>query len=208
MPARWHAQARATRTRRSASSARSSSTRGRGDARGRQDRRPAGRGDVGPRSDRGRPRADEPVVRAPRPGRARRRPRLARRPAWSVPLLRRPGRARPTADRGCAGDGREPGAPRGAGAGSDDEGRHPELGRTAPGGSRPAPVRPRTAIEHDKPSTALRASYNLADQLGHFDRYQEAMEAVRDALAQSRRVGNRYWELGLSRPRLPVHRHR
>jgi class 3 adenylate cyclase/predicted ATPase len=54
----------------------------------------------------------------------------------------------------------------------------------------------RTAIEHDKPSTALRASYNLADQLGHFDRYQEAMEAVRDALAQSRRVGIRYWELG------------
>jgi len=52
-----------------------------------------------------------------------------------------------------------------------------------------------TAIEHDKPSTALRASYNLADQLGQFDRYREAADAVRDALAQCRRIGIRYWEL-------------
>jgi tetratricopeptide (TPR) repeat protein len=52
-----------------------------------------------------------------------------------------------------------------------------------------------TAIEHDKPSAALRASFNLADQLAQLDRYAEAVEVVRDGLAQSRRVGNRYWEL-------------
>ena len=52
-----------------------------------------------------------------------------------------------------------------------------------------------TAIEHDKPSAALRASYNLADQLAQLDRYAEAVDTVRDGLAQSRRVGNRYWEL-------------
>ena len=51
-----------------------------------------------------------------------------------------------------------------------------------------------TAIEHDKPSAALRASYNLADQLAQLDRYAEAMDTVRDGLAQSRRVGNR-WEM-------------
>jgi tetratricopeptide (TPR) repeat protein len=54
----------------------------------------------------------------------------------------------------------------------------------------------RTAVEHDKPLAALRASYNLADQLAQFDRYAEAADGVRDGLAQSRRVGNRYWELG------------
>ena len=53
----------------------------------------------------------------------------------------------------------------------------------------------RTAIEHDKPSAGLRASYNLADQLAQFDRYAEAVDVVRDGLAQSRRVGSRYWEL-------------
>jgi len=52
------------------------------------------------------------------------------------------------------------------------------------------------AIEHDKPSAALRASYNLADMLSQNDRYREAADVVRDGLAQSRRVGNRYWELG------------
>ncbi len=52
-----------------------------------------------------------------------------------------------------------------------------------------------TAIEHDKPSVALRASYNLSDTLAQFDRYEEACTIVRDGLAQSRRVGNRYWEL-------------
>ena len=53
----------------------------------------------------------------------------------------------------------------------------------------------KTAIEHDKPSAALRASYNLADQLAQLDHYTEAVDAVRDGLAQSRRVGSRYWEL-------------
>ena len=53
----------------------------------------------------------------------------------------------------------------------------------------------RTAAEHDKPSAGLRAMYNLADQLAQFDRYDEAVAAVRDGLAQTRRVGNRYWEL-------------
>ena len=53
----------------------------------------------------------------------------------------------------------------------------------------------RTAIENDKPSAALRASYNLADTLAQFDRYAEACDVVREGLAQSRRVGNRYWEL-------------
>ena len=52
-----------------------------------------------------------------------------------------------------------------------------------------------TAIEHDKPSAALRASYNLADMLSQLDRSAEATDVVRDGLAQSRRVGNRYWEL-------------
>jgi class 3 adenylate cyclase/predicted ATPase len=52
-----------------------------------------------------------------------------------------------------------------------------------------------TALEHDKPSSALRASYNLADTLAQIDRYGEAAEVVRNGLAQARRVGNRYWEL-------------
>jgi class 3 adenylate cyclase/tetratricopeptide (TPR) repeat protein len=52
-----------------------------------------------------------------------------------------------------------------------------------------------TALEHDKPSAALRASYNLADTLGQTDRYGEAADVVRSGLAQARRVGNRYWEL-------------
>jgi predicted ATPase/class 3 adenylate cyclase len=51
-----------------------------------------------------------------------------------------------------------------------------------------------TALEHDKPSAALRASYNLADTLAQVDRYDEAIELVRDGLNQARRIGNRYWE--------------
>jgi tetratricopeptide (TPR) repeat protein len=50
------------------------------------------------------------------------------------------------------------------------------------------------ALEHDKPSAALRAYYNVADMLAHADRYEEASGAVRDGLALARRVGNRYWE--------------
>jgi class 3 adenylate cyclase/tetratricopeptide (TPR) repeat protein len=52
-----------------------------------------------------------------------------------------------------------------------------------------------TALEHDKPSAGLRASFNLADCLGQVNRFQEATETVRAGLAQARRVGNRYWEL-------------
>jgi class 3 adenylate cyclase/tetratricopeptide (TPR) repeat protein len=51
-----------------------------------------------------------------------------------------------------------------------------------------------TALEHDKPSAALRASYNLADTLSQLDRYEEAVDLVREGLAHARRVGNRYWE--------------
>jgi class 3 adenylate cyclase/tetratricopeptide (TPR) repeat protein/ribosomal protein L40E len=51
------------------------------------------------------------------------------------------------------------------------------------------------ALEHDKPSAALRAFYNLAD--GVFcqgDRYEDSAEMVRRGLAEARKVGNRYWE--------------
>jgi len=51
-----------------------------------------------------------------------------------------------------------------------------------------------TATEHDKPSTVLRASYNLADMLSQLDRPAEAAQVVRDGAAQSRRVGIRFWE--------------
>ena len=51
------------------------------------------------------------------------------------------------------------------------------------------------AIEHDKPSAALRAYFNLADTLGHLDRYEDADASVREGLAYARRVGNRRYEL-------------
>ena len=50
------------------------------------------------------------------------------------------------------------------------------------------------ALEHDKPSAALRAYYNIADTLCHVDRYREASKAVDDGLALSRRIGERWWE--------------
>jgi class 3 adenylate cyclase/tetratricopeptide (TPR) repeat protein len=51
------------------------------------------------------------------------------------------------------------------------------------------------ALEHDKPSAALRAFYNLADAgLSQGDRYEDAAEIVRQGLAHARKVGNRYWE--------------
>ena len=50
------------------------------------------------------------------------------------------------------------------------------------------------ALEHDKPSAALRAYYNLADSLARGDRFEEAAETARDGLALARRFGNRYWE--------------
>jgi tetratricopeptide (TPR) repeat protein len=52
-----------------------------------------------------------------------------------------------------------------------------------------------SALEHDKPSTALRASFNLADCLGQVNRFAEGAETVRAGLDQARRVGNRYWEI-------------
>ncbi len=51
------------------------------------------------------------------------------------------------------------------------------------------------ALEHDKPSAALRAFYNLADGvLSQGDRYEDAAEMVRRGLAEARMVGSRYWE--------------
>jgi ATP/maltotriose-dependent transcriptional regulator MalT len=50
------------------------------------------------------------------------------------------------------------------------------------------------ALEHDKPSAALRAYYNLADSLARGDRFEESADMARDGLAFARRVGNRYWE--------------
>ena len=50
------------------------------------------------------------------------------------------------------------------------------------------------ALEHDKPSAALRAYNNLADLTQNADRYAEARQFLEDGLALARRVGNRYWE--------------
>ena len=50
------------------------------------------------------------------------------------------------------------------------------------------------ALEHEKPSAALRAYYNLADVTVQMDRAHEAAELAREGLALARRVGNRYWE--------------
>ena len=50
------------------------------------------------------------------------------------------------------------------------------------------------ALENDRPSAALRAYYNLADEFGQEDRYEDAAETVRQGLAHARKVGNRYWE--------------
>jgi class 3 adenylate cyclase/tetratricopeptide (TPR) repeat protein len=60
------------------------------------------------------------------------------------------------------------------------------------------------ALEHDKPSAALRAFYNIADGvLSCSDRYEEAADMIRQGLAYARKVGNRFWEwvfLGLGYP--------
>jgi class 3 adenylate cyclase/tetratricopeptide (TPR) repeat protein len=53
------------------------------------------------------------------------------------------------------------------------------------------------ALDNDKPTAALRAYMNLADALGHVDRYEESARAARDGLALARRVGNREWEWNL-----------
>lgn len=59
------------------------------------------------------------------------------------------------------------------------------------------------ALEHEKPSAALRAYYNLADMAVQMDRAREGADLAREGLALARRVGNRYWEwsfLGLAYP--------
>jgi predicted ATPase/class 3 adenylate cyclase len=60
------------------------------------------------------------------------------------------------------------------------------------------------ALEHDKPSAALRAYYNVADGvLSCGDRYEEAADMIQQGLAHARKVGNRLWEwnfLGLTYP--------
>ena len=55
----------------------------------------------------------------------------------------------------------------------------------------------KVALEHDKPSAALRAYYNLADETVQADRAQESAQLAEDGLALARRVGNRYWEWAL-----------
>jgi tetratricopeptide (TPR) repeat protein len=50
------------------------------------------------------------------------------------------------------------------------------------------------ALEHDKPSAALRAYYNLADLTVQIDRAPESAQLAEDGLALARRLGNRYWE--------------
>ncbi|TMJ93929.1 MAG: hypothetical protein E6G67_10940 [Actinobacteria bacterium] len=60
------------------------------------------------------------------------------------------------------------------------------------------------ALEHDKPSAALRAFYNLADTAASMtDRYEDAAATARRGLAHARKVGNRSWEwhfLGFAYP--------
>ncbi len=52
-----------------------------------------------------------------------------------------------------------------------------------------------TALEHDKPSAA-RSSLRTTSptRWSQMDRYDEAVDLVREGLAHARRVGNRYWE--------------
>ncbi|MDQ4109272.1 MAG: hypothetical protein M3138_10775, partial [Actinomycetota bacterium] len=65
------------------------------------------------------------------------------------------------------------------------------------------------ALEHDKPSAALRAYNNLADLTQNGDRYAEATRYLDEGLSLARRVGNRYWEsilLGFAYPRFAMGR--
>jgi class 3 adenylate cyclase/predicted ATPase len=50
------------------------------------------------------------------------------------------------------------------------------------------------ALEHDKPSAALRAFNNIVDLSDYMDRYAEADRFVADGLSLARRVGSRLWE--------------
>ena len=60
------------------------------------------------------------------------------------------------------------------------------------------------AVDHDKPSAALRAYYNLADISVQMDRAHEAAALAQDGLALARRVGNRYWEWALLASAYPL----
>src|SRR5439155_25818080 len=60
------------------------------------------------------------------------------------------------------------------------------------------------ALEHDKPSAALRAYNNVADLLIQGDRYEEAEQVFLEGIAFARRVGNRQWEMTLAGQVYPV----
>jgi class 3 adenylate cyclase/tetratricopeptide (TPR) repeat protein len=51
------------------------------------------------------------------------------------------------------------------------------------------------ALEHEIPTAALRAHFNLADSAIQRDAYEEAKQHVTAGLAMARRVGHRQWEL-------------
>ena len=51
-------------------------------------------------------------------------------------------------------------------------------------------------VDNDLPVATIRAHFNLADQLGHRDRYFEALDHYRSALALSRKIGDRSYERG------------
>jgi tetratricopeptide (TPR) repeat protein len=50
------------------------------------------------------------------------------------------------------------------------------------------------ALEHDLPSAALRAYYNLSNNQYYFDRYDESLPTVESGLAMARKLGYRNWE--------------
>jgi class 3 adenylate cyclase len=52
----------------------------------------------------------------------------------------------------------------------------------------------RVALENDVPSAALRTYGNIGETLSRRDRYDEALQIYREALAMARRVGFRGWE--------------
>jgi class 3 adenylate cyclase/tetratricopeptide (TPR) repeat protein len=61
------------------------------------------------------------------------------------------------------------------------------------------------AVEHDKPSAALRAYYNLSDLQTRLDRFEEAVDTIGRATDLARRVGNRYWEQQLAGQLYPAY---
>ena len=49
-------------------------------------------------------------------------------------------------------------------------------------------------LDNDLPTATIRAHFNLADLLCHRDRYVEALDHYRSALALSRKIGDRSFE--------------